>query len=308
MTQEETGLVVVGVDGGPGSAGALRYAVEEARRTGAELRLVHVSPTYPPAYPMMPALPEQIARAGDEILQRAQDQVAEMAPGLRVSVRRLIGPRIVELVNSAADADLLVIGHETRSAVERMFGAGTTAAVAAHTDVPVVVVPAEWEPGSATGPVVAGLKSEEHADELLGVAFARAAASGAPLRVVHAWKLPDEYIDLIEARTHREYWEQRGTDLLEKALAPWRERYPDVEVKTEVVHDEPACALVDASLGASLVVLVRRPPVKVLGHHLGGTGRAVLKAVSCPVEVVPARAKPAVDTDLELEKAGTLLR
>ena len=44
MNSPTTRPVVVGVDGRPGSAGALRYAVTEARRRRAPLQLVHVVP------------------------------------------------------------------------------------------------------------------------------------------------------------------------------------------------------------------------------------------------------------------------
>ena len=45
MNHEHNLSVVVGVDGGVGGAGALRYGVEQAQRNGWELRLVHVCPS-----------------------------------------------------------------------------------------------------------------------------------------------------------------------------------------------------------------------------------------------------------------------
>jgi hypothetical protein len=46
--------------------------------------------------------------------------------------------------------------------------------------------------------VVLGVKSPAHAHELLARAFDVAAARGATLVVLHAWKLPDPYLDLVE--------------------------------------------------------------------------------------------------------------
>jgi len=308
MTHDNTGPVVVGVDGGPGSSGALRYAVEEARRTGAELHLVHVSPSYPPMSPMMPSLPADIASTGNEILKQARNEVTELAPELGVETIRHTGSRVAELVTGAEGARLLVVGHETRSGLERLLAGGTTASVAAHASAPVVAVPSEWTPEAATGPIVVGLKSQAHAEELLGAAFHRAEATGAPIEVVHAWKLPDEYLDRIEERTHGEYWLTRGSELVEKELAPWRRDYPNTPVTVRVVHDEPAHALVDASRDARLLMLVRRLPSRVLGSHLGGTARAVLRAAPCPVEVVPAVRALTDAPGLELEKSGAMLR
>ena len=308
MTNELSGPVVLGVDGGPGSAGAMRYAVAEARRTGAELRLVHVSPGYVPMAPMLPSVPSEIVRAGNEILEHAREDVGQLDPELRVAMTRRTGSRIGELVDSASDGRLLVVGHETRSGIERLLGGGTTASVAAHARVPVVVVPTDWEPGTDAGPIVVGLKTRAHAEELLAAAFHRAAVTGAPIHVVHAWKLPDEYIDRIEERTHGESWLTRGSELVEETLAPWRDDYPDVPITVDVVHDDPAHALVRAARDARLVVLVRRAPGRVLGSHLGGTARAVLRAVSCVVEVVPGSNIVPDTPGLELEESGSLLR
>jgi nucleotide-binding universal stress UspA family protein len=51
-----------------------------------------------------------------------------------------------------------------------------------------------------------------------------------------------------------------------------------------VVHARPEVALVDASHEADRV-LISRPAHGGLVHHLGGTGRAVLRTAVCPVEV-----------------------
>ncbi len=310
MTNEHIGSVVVGVDGGPSSAGALRYAVEEARRTGDGLHLVHVSPGYAPMTPMLPSIPSEIERTGTAILDHAISEAAQMAPDLRVTGTRYTGSRVAELVTSAKGARLLVVGHETRSGLGRMLAGGTTASVAAHASVPVVAVPSDWSARgeSGAGPIVVGLKSQTHAGEPLAAAFRQAAATAAPIEVVHAWKLPDEYIDLIEERTHGDYWLTRGNELVEKELAPWRRDHPDTPVTVRVVHDDAARALVNASRDASLVVLMRRPPSRVLGSHLGGTARAVLRTATCPVEVVPATRAVTEAPGLALEESGALLR
>ena len=308
MTHGPNGPVVLGVDGGPGSAGAMRYAVAEARRTGAELRLVHVSPAYLPMAPMMPSIPSEIIRAGTEILDKAREEVEQIAPELQVTTSRRAGSRVGELVESAKDARLLVVGHETRGRLDRLLGGHTTASVAAHSCAPVMVVPADWDPAADAGPVVVGLKSRAHSEELLATAFDRAAVTGAPIDVVHAWKLPDEYRDRIENRAHSDTWLARGRELIEEVLAPWRADYSNIPVTTGVVHDEPARALIHAAQDASLLVLVRRAPGRVLGSHLGGTARAVLRAVSCPVEVVPGTNVVPDAPGLELEESGAMLR
>ena len=258
---------------------------------------------------MMPALATEIAATGKAILQQAQDQVSELAPELSVNAVRVAGPRIGELVGASQHARLLVVGRETRTAVERMLGGGTTAAVATHAQVPVAVVPQDWQPpADQHAPVVVGLKSTAHSDELLGAAFEVASECGAPIVVMSAWKLPDEYSYRIQEQTHSEYWGALESGMAEEALAPWRRAYPDVPVTVDIAHGDPARALLAVAEEARLVVLLRRPTRKLLGPHLGGTARAVIRGATCPVEIVPAREAVIDAPGLDLEESGAMLR
>lgn len=289
MTGIQQKTVVVGVDGTEGSAGALRYAAVEAARLGATLRLVHVSPTYTPLAPMMPYLPDDLAEAGRGILREAEGAVAVAHSG-PVETRLLAGGRVAELVGAGDGADLLVLGHESRHGVDRMLLGATTAAVAAHATVPLVGVPATWQPGTGTGIVMAGLKSHHHATELLEVAFAVAAARRAVLRLVHVWSLPDPYADRIEQRTHDGDWVAASRMQVDRLLEPWRELYPGVAVEIVPIHDAPGPALLAQAESVDLVLLVRHAAGLVPGHHLGAVGRFVLAHATVPVEVVPERA------------------
>ena len=74
--------VVVGVDGLPGSAGALRYAVAEAGRRHAPLHLVHVVPTLLSLGPAVASV--DLQTIGADLLDEAERTVREQAPGLEV--------------------------------------------------------------------------------------------------------------------------------------------------------------------------------------------------------------------------------
>ena len=78
MNSPTTRPVVVGVDGRPGSAGALRYAVTEARRRGAPLKLVHVVPDN---YSVGPLIPWTDLRGiGADILDQEVDTARDWLP------------------------------------------------------------------------------------------------------------------------------------------------------------------------------------------------------------------------------------
>lgn len=282
----ESGRVVVAVDGTEGSAGALRYAREEAVRWGLRLVIVHVSPTYVPLAPMLPYVPEDLTSAGQAILRDAAAAVSG-PDGPEVETRLVSNGRVAAIVEAAQGADLLVLGRETKRGVDRMLFGTTTAAVAAHAAVPTVAVPADWRPGSREGVVVAGLRSHHGADELLRAAFEAASARGAVLRIVHAWSLPDPYADRVEERTHSAQWFTAARTHIDRLLDPWRDKFPDVVVEIVVVHGQPAPTLIHQIESADLVVLVRQTTTHLPGRRLGSTGRAVLAHGAGPVEVVP---------------------
>jgi nucleotide-binding universal stress UspA family protein len=304
----ENAAVVVAVDGTVRSAGALRYAVAEVRERGGTLRVIHVSPEYVPMTPYLPYLPSEIAAEGRAILSEAEVQVRALDPDLDVVTELMKGTRTRGILTAAEDAALLVVGHETRGVVDRLVTGGTTAKVVARATCPVVVVPSSWEPTAPKGRVVLGVKSAAHAEELMATAFEVASARGATLVVVHAWKLPDPYLDVIEQRAHADEWRIDGEQMLRRVLAEWRVGYPGVPVEIQVLHAAPADALVTAGEDADVVLLVRRTHDPLHTGHLGTTARKVLQLAVSPVEVLPATDVPVAAPDLVLEKSGQLLK
>src|SRR5690349_19493002 len=95
MSKSSSAHIVVAVDGTAGSAGALRYAVQEAGLRGVGLRLVHVSPGYGPLAPMEVSLdPKIFAEAGREVVEAAEKDVHDIAPDVFVERHLAQGPRV----------------------------------------------------------------------------------------------------------------------------------------------------------------------------------------------------------------------
>jgi nucleotide-binding universal stress UspA family protein len=286
MTEDRPEPVVIGVDGTPGCEGALRYGTAEARRLGTRVLLVHVVPGFVPVAALMPLTPDDLTDIGARILARSEQTARQLAPDVEVEARLRHGARSVELSRIAHDAPLLVVGRTERSPVERAFAGDTGTAVAARSSVPCVSVPGDWQ-RPEVGVVLVGVKSRVDADVLLDHAFALAVEHGARVRVLHAWRLASEYDDIIANHTRAAEWTERSLRELDTLLEPCRERFPDVQVETVAVHDQPAHALAKASRDADLLVLLRRPRDIPALRHLGATGRAVLHGAVCPVVVVP---------------------
>lgn len=309
MSSQQTSPVVVGTDGTPGSAGALRYAVDEAVRREVPLRLVHVLPVTPPVWPGVPmaAVPgPELREVATSILDGAVQQVRQLVPSLEVTTRLSAGSRSGALVEASENAQLVVVGRESQHGVDRILVGAVTAAVAAHARCEVAVVPSFWTPEPARGRVLVGMKSRANAQAVLAEAFSQARAREAALTVVTAWELPDPYLDRIELRTHSQDWEDEGRRVIEAELARWREEYADVDVEIRVQHGRAAEVLLSASRDGDLLVLSRRHHALPPFGHLGGVAHAILRVADVPVVVVPfgdAQGEPA-DDPLVLEESG----
>lgn len=295
--------VVVGVDGSESALNAVRYAVHEAQRRDTGLTVVHVTPAYTPVGPALPMVADQAMRDHAEgVLEHAGREARAAAPDVSVETVLHKGGRVSGLVECTRDAALLVLGATERGTAERVWTGTTVTGAAARAHCPVVVVPSAWTPEQVHHRVVVGFKSPEHCAEAFGHAFERAARDGAEILVVHAWKLISGYDDIVTNRTAEAEWRGRETGMIEPLLDEQRSRYPGVPVRVEVVHGQPAHALLTRGRSADLLVLVRPVHGGYL-HHLGPVARAVLREATCPVEVVPP--VPAVAHGRHVAGSGT---
>jgi nucleotide-binding universal stress UspA family protein len=282
--------VVLATDGTSASDGALHYAVRQARTRRVDLRILHVRPMAVPMPPLRPVEPADLEPYAHDVLTHAAVQARDLAPGLTVSTMLAHGGRVRAIVDGSADAQQVVVGRQSTHGLERLLTGATTAGVASQARCPVVVVPADWRPrsgGEAGSTVVVGIRRPDDASHLMAAAYEQATTLDATITVVHAWELPDPYLDHLEARTRPEEWQALGEQLLEEALGAWRDQHPHLSIETRVVHGHAASVLVAAAKAADLLV-VRRAHEHRPFDHLGATVRAVLLASPAPVEVVPA--------------------
>src|SRR5689334_11891927 len=139
--------IVVGVDGSACSRAALEFALDEAARRGATLRVIAALPEagyWAGVYGMSPSLVDEL-RA--DIEKVAQDEVDEVlrerggAAGVPVDVHGVGGAPGRVLVDQARDADLLVVGHRGRGAFRSTVLGSVGLHCVLHATVPVTVVP-----------------------------------------------------------------------------------------------------------------------------------------------------------------------
>ncbi|HEU5023508.1 MAG TPA: universal stress protein [Spirillospora sp.] len=278
--------VLVGYDGGTGSEQALRWAVEEARTRRVPLTVCHVWRwPYPITYIDYEGV-GIIKRMGEHLLDGGVALARELAPGLQVRKRLMDGSVYPALLHESEDADLIVVGsHETGD-----LPIGSTALqLPARARRPVVVV---RNAGPRDGRVVVGVDGSRSADAALAFGFEQAALRGWELRAVYGcWEpgaAPDGDLSLFE---NEDKLRHVCGSVLERAVAPWRVKYPYVEAVTELVLKSPRDALFEAADGAALAVVGQRGTGTVEPLTLGATSHALLQHAECTVAVVPRAAE-----------------
>lgn len=140
-----TGRIVVGVDGSEHARRALQYALEEARRRGLDLEVVHAYQL--PMYwaqmefggPMPSPDRDEAEREAMAVIDRLLPRPPEDVHIERTSV---YGPPAASLLQAAQGADLLVVGTRGLGGFKGLLLGSTSHQVITHAPCPVVVVPA----------------------------------------------------------------------------------------------------------------------------------------------------------------------
>ena len=291
MSQQDR--ILVAIDGGEGGRAALRYATEQASRSGADLWLVHVIDLaiatgvfYPYGYS---GLADQIREAGAGILARAEKTAAEHIGADRVTTSLRDGGVAAELVHAAADAAMVVLGDERHLSLARIVTGSVTGKVASRAPVPVVVVPTAWSAGSDTRRVVVAVADCDASTELVAHALREAADRGGELVIVHAWEVPAVYYETTLGQLDAAGWEADARRRLAKTLEQAQHLVPfaaETKARIEIHRGQAARVITEASKDADLLVIARRGHAFPL-RRLGSTGHALLRASHCPVEAVP---------------------
>ncbi|MEV7012538.1 universal stress protein [Streptosporangium sp. NPDC051022] len=278
--------VVVGTDGSSSADAAVEWAADDAVRRGCVLRIVHVREEWGRDAPA--GFDDSLAEQARGVLDAAAELARRHAPGVTVETSLEIGRAAEVLRREAEDAEQVVVGSRGRGGFAGLLLGSVSLSLAGHVATPVVVLRGEGV-RRAHDEIVVGFDGSPASEAALEYAFQEAARRGARLRALHTWQLPfiaasaTAYTPLVEDISEGE------RRLAAETLAPWQDKYPQVELQETVLYGHPVLALGEASATADLVVVGSR--------GLGGLGSAVLGSVShgvlhhadCPVAVVRAR-------------------
>ncbi|WP_047869260.1 universal stress protein [Nocardiopsis sp. RV163] len=146
LVRGERGRVVVGLDGSAGGQAALRFALDEAARTGAELVAVHAweIPTPVDVTALDPAshteVREYLVSRADEHVRALVDEARTGRTGdVRVRVDVVQDQAAHALLVKGGKADLIVVGSRGRGGFAGLLLGSVSQTVLHHARVPVVV-------------------------------------------------------------------------------------------------------------------------------------------------------------------------
>ena len=146
------GTIVVGVDGSDCSRAALEFALDEAVRWDAAVRVVLVMPdidywavAYGVPVAVLDDLSADLEKTGREMLDAVVRERGGAAADVPVDVQVVSGTPGHVLVERSRDADLLVVGHRGRGGFRSAVLGSVGLQCVLHAAVPVVVVRPDGE-------------------------------------------------------------------------------------------------------------------------------------------------------------------
>jgi nucleotide-binding universal stress UspA family protein len=143
-----TGTVVVGVDGSLEARAALEFAMQEAARRQARLRVVVAAAAMPEYWPIAYGIgdlpdPEEVIAETDRAARQTVDEVVSAHPEfteVRFDIKAVAGAPGPVLVAASAGADLLVLGHRGRGALRSTLLGSVGLHCVLHASCPVTIV------------------------------------------------------------------------------------------------------------------------------------------------------------------------
>lgn len=257
-------VITLGVDGRPETEAAIRWAAARAALDGSEVRLVSVATDDGP-------LRDVAFRA----IEAASRSFERLAPGVGRTTEVPGGNVFDILLALSEDTDLLVVGSDRPGPLAAALHATLPLRLAGRVASDLAVVPSTWRP-EPLGGVVVGWSPDPAGQAALELAAAEAEMAGMRLTIVHAWRPPAtspydaESAGALVAAAHDDAQRE-----LQDARRIAHERFPRLEVDTELHVGSTRGGLVHAARGAALLV--------VGDHHRSALGEVVFGSTGDPL-------------------------
>ena len=291
MSQEHTTPqpTIVGIDGSPNAATAVRWAQAHAPTLGPvevvacwDYPLVGFATGAFGAGPL-PMKDEMHAAATEGAETFLADQ------GFDLPLRVVYGDAAMTLCDQARDASALVVGTRGRGPIRANLTGSVSRWCADHSPVPLVIVPDHHEVGSPSlDHVVVGVDGSP--TSMAALRWAAETFPDADLTAVASWQTPidgpmlfgAERFDVTVFRANARAIVEEAADKVSADLGLTPER-----IGRRILEGDPRWTLLHEQDRADLLVVGRRGRTGLSHVLLGSTTTSLIHQPRCPIAVIP---------------------
>lgn len=268
--------VVVGIDGSAMALRAALWAVDEAVSRDIPLRLVHVVEG---EHPQRDQVACQLGKA-EQSIGGAVKAIENTGKAVKIETDVIRGRPAAALIRLSRFAQMICVGAVGANHFQHGRIGSTAAALAGCAHCAVAVTHGRATAIRPNGNIIlAATDDSPDNGVLLETAAHEAAMRGALLRVITCWQPPRS----DPAATKRGDLEIQAQ--LERRLARWRTRYPDLRAEVAAVHGPLSGYLARHAAQLQLLIVSARGPGHVR-EVVGTPGHGALANSDCVVLVV----------------------
>lgn len=231
-----TGPVVVGIDGSEASLRAAEWAVNEAASREVALRLVfavHNTTTQ--------GSDELDREYGEQVLRTASAAIEALGTPIKLETAIRCGPPATVLVEESSNADLICLGSVGIGPVAAAVLGSTAAEVADQAHCPVAIIRRDPErPPTRTDWIAVAVNASRENELVIETAMELARRHRLRVLAVGVWQNDFGATPYVE---------------LDRRVAAWQQRYPDVPVRTVATRSSIANYLAGHTEPVRMVVI-----------------------------------------------------
>jgi nucleotide-binding universal stress UspA family protein len=270
--------VVVGIDGSKVAMHAALWAVDEALTRDIPLRLLYAIEPDDPAQTRASVAARKLSVAENAVRYAC---TALEAVGKRVKIEVQITQErpITALTRASTSAAMVCVGAIGLRHFRSDRVGSTAAALAGSAHCPVAIIRGGGDPdGRRAGWIVVDVHECADNGVLLGTAIEEARLRNSPLRAITERQHSGDDDAVAES-------DRRIRANLDRRLARWTQRYPDVRAESAAVHGTLVDYLAANARSVQVVIVSARDRERVK-QLVGPAGNAVLHNTACAVLIV----------------------
>ncbi len=288
------GEILVGIDGSEHARFALKWASDEARHRGSELRILFAEVKEPKDVPSWYESDSSDLSRGQAIVDDAVGLVATRHPSLMTHAEIVHRTPSLVLTVASSSADLLVVGARGKGGFEELLLGSVSDQCIQHAQCPVAVIHGDPDmlPLRADEPrIVVGIDGSLGSTRALRWALEEAKVRSASVEAIYAWQYPPIGTFIVGPRQGFQATAREVVEAATEYAQKWASEVPrDIRDRFEATVP----ALIDASKGAAILVTGSRGHGRFRDALLGSVAHQCARHAKCAVIVVrsPADIEP----------------